>query len=79
LGCLRALERHDARHVDPYHMALVHAGLRQVSEAIACLREAANRNSTWLRMYGPHDPRLDSLRDDQEFRSLLDRSMRGGA
>ena len=77
LGCLHALEQHDPRHVDPYHMALVHAGLGQASEAISNLKEAANRNSTWLRLYGPHDPRLDSLRDDQQFQGLLERAVRG--
>jgi predicted Zn-dependent protease len=68
---VRSLER------APYHMALVHAGLGQASEAISSLKDAVNQNSTWLRIYGPHDPRLDNLRDNRQFRGLLGQAMRG--
>jgi serine/threonine protein kinase/tetratricopeptide (TPR) repeat protein len=77
MTCLRALERGDAQEVDSYHLALVHAGLGQVEEAIACVAKAAAADSVWLRIYGPHDPRLDRLRDDQRVRVLLKTSMKG--
>jgi tetratricopeptide (TPR) repeat protein len=58
LTCIQALKKSDSRCVDPYHLALVHAGLGQLDEAIARLTEAFDANSAWLRIYGPHDPRL---------------------
>ena len=61
LMCMQALQRSDPKCVDPYHLALVHAGLGQLNEAIASLADASDANSTWLRIYGPHDPRLDDL------------------
>jgi serine/threonine protein kinase len=68
-----ALRTSDRNHVDPYHLALVHAGLGQVNEAIAQLIEAADANSVWLHIYGPHDPRLNALRGDSRFGDLLRR------
>ena len=71
--CMQALRRSDPNCVDPYHLALVHAGLGQLNEAIASLTEASDANSTWLRIYGPHDPRLNSLRGDPRLDDLLRR------
>jgi hypothetical protein len=58
-------------------MALVHAGLRQVDEAIACLSQASAANSAWLRIYGPHDPRLNFLRGEPRLENLLRKSASG--
>ena len=63
LTCMQALRTADRHHVDPYHFALVHAGLGEVNEAIAQLTEAADANSVWLHIYGPHDPRLNALHE----------------
>ena len=73
LICMQALRRSDPTCVDPYHLALVHAGLGQLNEAIASLAEASDANSTWLRIYGPHDPRLNALRGDPRLDDLLRR------
>jgi TolB-like protein/Flp pilus assembly protein TadD len=76
LTCMQALRRSDPKCVDPYHLALVHAGLGQLNEAIARLTEASDANSTWLRIYGPHDPRLNALRGDSRLDDLLRRPAR---
>jgi eukaryotic-like serine/threonine-protein kinase len=73
LTCMQALTRADPNCVDPYHLALVHTGLGEVDDAIARLTEASNANSTWLHIYGPHDPRLNALRGDPRFGDLLRR------
>jgi TolB-like protein/Flp pilus assembly protein TadD len=73
LTCMQALKRSDPKCVDPYHLALVHAGLGQSNEAIGSLIEAGDANSTWLRIYGPHDPRLNALRGDPRLDDLLRR------
>jgi adenylate cyclase len=74
LACLQALKAADPRRSDAYHPALVLTGLGETDEALATLTEAADANSTWLRIYGPHDPRLHALRDDPRFTDLLQRS-----
>jgi TolB-like protein len=71
LACLNVLTGSDSRCVDPYHMALVHTGLGQLNEAFARLSEAAAANSAWLRIYGPHDPRLNILRGGSRLDELL--------
>jgi serine/threonine protein kinase/tetratricopeptide (TPR) repeat protein len=71
LACLEVLKRGHPQHIDPYHVALVQAGLGQLHEALATLTEAAEINSTWLRIYGPYDPRLNALRGDPRLIPLL--------
>jgi serine/threonine protein kinase/tetratricopeptide (TPR) repeat protein len=74
LTCLQALMKGDPECVDPYHLALVHAGLGQVNDAIGWLTKASETNSVWLRIYGPHDPRLNTLRESSRLDDLLRRS-----
>ena len=74
LTCLQALRRSDPDCADPYHLALVHAGLGESNDALAALTEASDTSSTWLRIYGPHDPRLNVLRGDPRLEDLLRRS-----
>jgi len=74
LTCLQALRRSDPDCADPYHLALVHAGLGESNDALAALTEASDASSTWLRIYGPHDPRLNVLRGDPRLEDLLRRS-----
>jgi len=71
LECLDALNRINPAHLDPYHLALVYCGVNRLEEAMNSLRDAAAINSTWLRMYGPYDPRLNRLRGDQALDTLL--------
>lgn len=74
LTCLQALMTVDPECVDPYHLALVHAGLGQVNDARVSLMRASEANSVWLRIYGPHDPRLNALREHPRLHELLRRS-----
>jgi eukaryotic-like serine/threonine-protein kinase len=74
LACLQPLLSADPECVDPYHLALVHAGLGQVNDAIAWLTKASEANSAWLRIYGPSDPRLNVLRGHSRLDELLRRS-----
>jgi tetratricopeptide (TPR) repeat protein len=73
LACIRALRALNPASVDPYHLAVVHAGLGQADEAIARLTEASDANSAWLHIFGPHDPRLNALRGDPRFGDWLRR------
>jgi hypothetical protein len=68
---LAALQNLNPAHTDPYHFALVHVGLGEVDEALACLTRASAVNSTWLRILGPQDPRLNAIRGDDRFSSLV--------
>jgi serine/threonine-protein kinase len=72
---LAALRELNPAHVDPYHFALVHIGLGEVDEAMACLSRASAINSTWLRIYAPQDPRLNAIRGDDRFSSLVRRAL----
>jgi len=74
LTCLHALRAADPSCSDAYHPALVHTALGETDEAINTLAEAADANSTWLRIYGPYDPRLNALRGHTRFTDLLQRS-----
>jgi len=74
LTCLQALKKGDPERVDPYHLALVHAGLGQVDDAMGSLAKASEANSVWLRIYGPHDPRLNALRESSRLDDVLRRS-----
>jgi DNA-binding winged helix-turn-helix (wHTH) protein/TolB-like protein len=58
------------RYVSPYHFALVYAGLGEKEKALEMLEKAYADRSVlmqWLKV----DPKLDSLRSDQRFQSLL--------
>jgi TolB-like protein/Tfp pilus assembly protein PilF len=60
------------RHVPPYNVAIIYAGLGDKDQALAWLERAyADRSFylTWLK----YDPQLDSLRSDPRFADLLRR------
>jgi serine/threonine protein kinase/Flp pilus assembly protein TadD len=71
MACMQALTNRDPACTDPYHVALVQAGLGETDRAIVSLTEASARDSVWLRIYGPHDPRLKSLRGDPRLHDLV--------
>ncbi len=60
------------RHVSPYILATVHAGLGERDRALALLEKAFEERDYLLVMLKV-DPRLDRLRADARFRSLLGR------
>jgi len=53
-------------------VAVIHAGLGDVTEAMAALHEAFEDRSAWM-VFMAVDPRLDSLRDDTRFQELAAR------
>jgi serine/threonine-protein kinase len=73
LACLQVLTRMNPSHLDPYHVALVQVGLGEMDGALATLNRAAQNNSTWLRIFGPHDPRLNAVRGNPRLIPLLNR------
>jgi TolB-like protein/Tfp pilus assembly protein PilF len=70
---LDQLANMDQLYVDPYHQALIHAGLGRLDEAIECLEKAYRDGSMWLAMWARLDPRLDPLRGVGRFDALLRR------
>ncbi len=59
-------------YVPPYRLALLSVGLGQYSQALDWLERAYEERDTWL-IFSKTDPRLDPLRKDIRFRSLLRR------
>lgn len=58
------------RYVPPYWVALVYAGLGLVDEAFEWLQRAYDERCDWLAFMNV-DPRLDHLRTDPRFESLV--------
>jgi TolB-like protein/Tfp pilus assembly protein PilF len=61
-----------SRYISPYDIAVIHAGLADHDAAIAKLQDAFDDRSAWM-VFMEVDPRLDALRNDPEFRRLLER------
>lgn len=68
---LRRLQLQSARHRLDYHIALVHAGLRETADALRHLERALEARLGWI-AYLDVDPRLDRLRDDPRFTRLVE-------
>ncbi len=73
----RALEALDSlreeakqRYVSPYDLAVIHAALGNEAEAMRTLRVAFDDRSSWMVFIGV-DPRLEPLKDVEEFRDLV--------
>ncbi len=62
-----------ARYVSPFHLALVHAQLGESSRAFELL-ERANNERVFSMLLVRVDPRLDQLRKDGRFETLLIRA-----
>lgn len=75
LAILRQLESEQTQYISPFDRAVVHIGLGNRDAAFRELNEAVQQSSSWC-VYFNSDPRLDSLRDDPRFNSLLARLRR---
>jgi serine/threonine protein kinase/tetratricopeptide (TPR) repeat protein len=58
------------RYISPYDIAVVHAGLGEKRQAIEHLQNALDERSPWM-VFLPVDPRLDVLRDEPAFATIL--------
>ena len=65
--------------VDPYHLALVYVGLGDHDNAVRSLADAWQAGSVWWRIFGPHDPRLNAVRQDHRLSACRVASARPGA
>jgi serine/threonine protein kinase len=71
---LSELQRPQAgRYVQHYGVALVLAALAELDEAVRWLEQAHRDHSFWLAYWAKVDPRLDVLRHDVRFKTLLRR------
>jgi tetratricopeptide (TPR) repeat protein len=59
-----------AQHVSAYHVAVIHAALGDMNNAFLWLERAYAERAPWIG-YMRVDPRLDPLRSDARFESLL--------
>ena len=58
------------RYVPAYDQAVIYAGLNQIDSALAWLQRAYEERSSWM-SYLSVEPRLDPLRSDPRFTTLL--------
>jgi TolB-like protein/DNA-binding winged helix-turn-helix (wHTH) protein/Tfp pilus assembly protein PilF len=65
------------RYFPAYHRALIHVGLGQNDEAIRLLEQAHQERYPWL-IHLNAEPRLDPLRSDPRFKSLVRQVGLGG-
>ena len=60
---------------DEYSVAVIYAVLGRKEEALESLAKACDCRSSWLTLHVKGDPRLDTLRSDPRFESILKRMM----
>ena len=60
------------RYVPSYPIAVIYAALGQTEEAFTFLERAYDQRDSWMNYLGL-DPRLEGLRSDHRFASLLRR------
>lgn len=65
------LSRHT--YAEPLGIAEIYAGMDKRDEAFEWLHQAYDQRSLWLNLFLKDDPRLDGLRSDPRFRTLLRR------
>ncbi len=61
-------------YIAPYNIAIIYAGLGDKDQAFSWLERAHSERSYLFVVYLPTDARLDSLRDDPRFKSLVQRA-----
>jgi TolB-like protein len=71
LGSFEAIG-HEGGHVDPFNLALVHAGLGENDDALACLEQCASAGSVQNWIMAP-EPFFDGLRQEPRFGEVLRR------
>jgi adenylate cyclase len=64
-------ERSKYQYVPSYWMAVVYNGFRDKDQVLKWLRKAYEERSSWL-VWANVEPRFDWLKDDRDFRSLMD-------
>jgi serine/threonine-protein kinase len=70
-SCFKSLQKGaTASEISPYNMALLYTGLKDNDTAFYWLNRARQAH-TWDLMYAKVDPRLDELRSDSRFNTLL--------
>jgi DNA-binding winged helix-turn-helix (wHTH) protein/Tfp pilus assembly protein PilF len=73
-GVLAALEKHSKLgYVDPYHMALIHIGLKDKNQAFEWLGKAYSERSREI-IFLKANPICDPIRSDPRFMGLLQRA-----
>lgn len=66
------LSRSAVRHVPPYYIAVIYAGLGETDSAFEWLERSLANNDLYC-MDLPRDPKLESLRSDRRYDALLNR------
>ena len=69
----RLAEASENRHVSAYHIAVIHVALGDTAEGLDWLERAYAEQSPWIG-YLRVDPRVDPVRADPQFKSLLSRT-----
>ena len=69
----RLKEASATRHVSAYHVAVVYIALGDTTSGLDWLERAYDEQSPWIG-YMRVDPRVDSVRSQPRFRSLLQRA-----
>jgi TolB-like protein/DNA-binding winged helix-turn-helix (wHTH) protein/Tfp pilus assembly protein PilF len=64
--------RSTVQYVSPYHLAIIHTGLRENDEALSSLRQACDDRAYRIVFLGS-EPLFDDLRNDSRFQALLNR------
>jgi hypothetical protein len=62
----------EQRHVDPYHIGLIHGALGEKGQAFEWFEKALQIRSEEL-LFLKVDPKMDSLRSDARYTELLRR------
>ena len=64
-------ERSKTRYVPSYWLAVVYNGFKDSGQTVSWLRKAFDERSSWL-VWANVEPRFDWLREDPDFKSLMD-------
>src|SRR5216684_2378104 len=73
LSRLKELELSKQEYVSAYDLAVIYTGLGEKDQAFKSLERAYEQRDGWMAFWLKTDPRLDPLRADQRFASLLRR------